>query len=112
MSVVHRACHTTERTYVALSYVALTDSVGLKDKCETNWSSFMKPRYLLTLPLLLSGVLMSGCATNSELAKVRTEVREVRTTADQALALAQEANRRSERTEEMLHRSYQHSMRK
>lgn len=72
----------------------------------------MKPIHFVTLPLSIVGILASGCATNSELAKVQTEARDARSTADQALAMAQEANRRSERTEEMLHRSYKHSMRK
>jgi hypothetical protein len=72
----------------------------------------MKPIHFITFPLCVAGVLVSGCATNSELAKVQTEARDARSTADQALAMAQEANKRSERTEEMLHRSYKHSMRK
>lgn len=55
---------------------------------------------------------LTGCATNSELAKVQTEAREARQTADQALSIAQEANRRSEHTEEMLDRSFKRSMRK
>jgi hypothetical protein len=57
-------------------------------------------------------VVCTGCATNSELAKVQTEARDAHQTADQALSLAQEANRRSERTEEMVSRSFKHSMRK
>ena len=72
----------------------------------------MKPLHFVSLPLCLLGVLVSGCASNSQLAKVQTEAREARSTADRALAVAQEANRRSERTEEMLHRSYKQSMRK
>jgi hypothetical protein len=54
----------------------------------------------------------SGCATNSELRRVRNEVHETRHTAEQALNLAREANNRAERTEEMMHRSFKHSMRK
>lgn len=57
-------------------------------------------------------LVCTGCATNSELAKVQTEAREARQTADQALSLAQEANSRSERTEEMVSRSFKRSMRK
>jgi hypothetical protein len=57
-------------------------------------------------------VVCTGCATNSELAKVQTEAREARQTADQALSLAQEANQRSERTQEMVSRSFKHSMKK
>lgn len=56
--------------------------------------------------------ICSGCATHSELAKVQTEAREAKQTADQALSVAQEANRRSEHTEEMASRSFKHSMRK
>jgi hypothetical protein len=69
-------------------------------------------RLSIVTALLCLVATNTGCATNSELAKVQTEAREARQTADHALSLSQEANRRSERTEEMLSRSYKHSMRK
>ena len=68
-----------------------------------------------TLSYLAGALFMTattGCATNSELAKVRTEVHDAQRTADHALSTAQEANARSQRTEEMVNRSYRHSMRK
>lgn len=57
-------------------------------------------------------VFASGCATNSELAKVRDEARDAHRVADQALTTSQEANSRSIRTEEMVNRGFRHSMRK
>jgi hypothetical protein len=65
---------------------------------------------LLTLTILIAA--SSGCATNAELRRVRAEVHETRHTAEQALETAKEANRRAERTEEMMHRSFKHSMKK
>lgn len=56
--------------------------------------------------------ISSGCASNSYVAKVETEAREARRTADHALTVAQEANNRSMRTEEMLDRGFRHGMRK
>jgi hypothetical protein len=70
----------------------------------------LRPLQSLAAVILLATSM--GCATNSELAKVQTEVRDAQRTADQALSSAQEANARSQRTEEMLNRSYKHSMRK
>lgn len=73
------------------------------------------PSKLRALSYLAGAIMLTastGCATNSELAKVRTEVHDAQRTADQALSTAQEANARSQRTEEMLNRSYRHSMRK
>ena len=67
---------------------------------------------LLTLATIGTCTSLTGCATNSELAKVQTEAHEARQTADQALSIAQDANRRSEHTEQMLDRSFKHSMRK
>lgn len=67
---------------------------------------------LFLLPLALIAASSSGCATRSEVATIRTDVMEARRTADRALNVAEEANRRSERTEEMVNRSYRHSMRK
>lgn len=66
----------------------------------------------LFLPLVVLSIVTSGCATRSEVATVRTEVMEARRTADRALTIAEEANRRSERSEEMLNRGFRHSMRK
>jgi hypothetical protein len=37
---------------------------------------------------------------------------ETRHTAEQALDMAREANQRAEKTEDMMHRSFKHSMRK
>jgi hypothetical protein len=58
-----------------------------------------------------------GCASNGELAKVRTEAELARQTADTALrtaedakSIAQEANSRSQRHEEMLNRGFKRSM--
>jgi hypothetical protein len=67
---------------------------------------------IFLLPLALVATSVSGCATRSEVATIRTDVIEARRSADKALALAEEANRRSEHTEEMVNRSYRHSMRK
>jgi hypothetical protein len=72
-------------------------------------SPFSKP-LLTTLAILVLSA--TGCATRSEVATIRTDVMEARRAADRALTVAEEANRRSERTEEMLNRSYKHSMRK
>jgi len=66
----------------------------------------------LFLPLVTLSLVASGCATRSEVAIVRTEAMEARRIADRALTIAEEANRRSERTEEMLDRSFRHTMRK
>lgn len=66
----------------------------------------------LSLPFVTLSLVASGCATRSEVATVRTEAMEARRTADRALTIAEEANRRSERAEEMLNRSFRHSMRK
>jgi hypothetical protein len=70
----------------------------------------MRSRAMFGLVCII--VSSTGCATNSELAKVRTEAHDARQVADRALSVAQEADRRSERTEEMVSRSFKHSMRK
>jgi hypothetical protein len=72
----------------------------------------MKLHYSLMFPALVIAISASGCATNSELAKVRTEAIEAHRVADRALVAAHEATQRSERTEEMVHRSFRHSMKK
>lgn len=69
-----------------------------------------KKTMLTTLAILTFSA--TGCATRSEVAAIRTDVMEARRTSDRALNLAEEANRRSERTEEMVNRSFKHSMRK
>jgi len=65
---------------------------------------------ITTAALIISAPI--GCASNSELAKVRTEAHDAQRAADQALTVAQEANSRSQRTEEMVNRGFRHSMRK
>jgi hypothetical protein len=72
----------------------------------------MKLPFAVVLPASLFALTATGCASNSELAKVRTEAMEARRVADQALVVANEANQRSERTEGMVHQSFRHSMRK
>jgi hypothetical protein len=71
------------------------------------------------LALTTAAVLFCGCATHSDIHKVQTDVANAQRTADQALvaaqqakSMAQEANDRSYRTEEMLDRSFKRSMRK
>jgi hypothetical protein len=66
---------------------------------------------LITTAILMTATT-SGCATRSELADIRKDVMEARRSSDKALALSEEANRRSEHTEEMLNRGFRHSMRK
>jgi hypothetical protein len=72
----------------------------------------MKFQRTTAISALVFTTTLAGCATNSELSKVRTEAIEARRVADQALVVANEANQRSERTEEMVHRSFRHSMKK
>lgn len=54
----------------------------------------------------------TGCASTGSVSKVRDEARDAHRIAEQALSTAQEANNRSIRTEEMVDRSFRHSMRK
>lgn len=61
---------------------------------------------------LLGLTLFTGCATTSQLDLVRDEAQTARRTADQALNVAQDANARSLKTEEMVNRSFKKSMRK
>lgn len=77
----------------------------------------MKHLTHLLIPTLAA--LCAGCATHSDVTKVQNEARDAQRTADQALStaqgaksLAQEANDRSLRTEEMLNRGFKRSMRK
>lgn len=61
---------------------------------------------------LLAAASVTGCATKSSVHKVHDEAKEAHRIAEQALTTAQEANNRSIRTEEMVNRSFRHSMRK
>ncbi len=70
------------------------------------------PTKTLLPTLAVLALAATGCATRSEVAAIRTDVMEARRTADRALNVAEEANRRSDRTEEMVNRSFKHSMRK
>lgn len=68
--------------------------------------------YTLSAFIIFVASTSAGCATNSEVAKVRNEAQEALRNADKAMVLAQEANSRSIHTEEMVERSFRHSMRK
>lgn len=72
----------------------------------------MRSHSILFSSLLLTAVVVSGCATKSSVAKAKDEARDAHRIAEQALTTAQEANNRSMRTEEMVNRSFRHSMRK
>lgn len=72
----------------------------------------MRSHSILFSSLLLTATLVSGCATKSSVAKAKDEARDAHRIAEQALTTAQEANNRSIRTEEMVNRSFRHSMRK
>lgn len=60
----------------------------------------------------LLAFVSTGCATNSEVRRVREQAQNAQRIADQALIVAQEANTRSLRTEDMVDRSFRHTMRK
>lgn len=67
--------------------------------------------------VLAALVSVVGCASNSELAKVRSEAELARQTADQALRTAedakqtaQDADMKASRAEEMLNRGFKRSM--
>ena len=64
--------------------------------------------FLATIPL----VGPTGCASTGSVTKVRDEAKDAHRIAEQALTTAQDANARSIRTEEMVNRSFRHSMRK
>ena len=72
----------------------------------------VRPSLLLSTALTIGTLTFTGCATRSEVAQVRKEAQEALRNADKALVLAQEANGRSVHTEEMVERSFRHSMRK
>jgi hypothetical protein len=77
------------------------------------YGGFMVTR-LLTAGLLATFTVFGplGCASKGSVLKVRDEARDAHRIAEQALTTAQEANNRSIRTEEMVDRSFRHSMRK
>lgn len=60
----------------------------------------------------LLALASTGCSTHSEVRRVREQAQNAQRIADQALIVAQEANTRSLRTEEMVDRSFRHTMRK
>jgi predicted small secreted protein len=72
----------------------------------------MRSHSLLLSAFVLAASALSGCATTSSVTKVKDEARDAHRIAEQALTTAQEANNRSIRTEEMVNRSFRHSMRK
>jgi hypothetical protein len=73
-----------------------------------------------TLVMMMIGIMMlSGCASRSDVRLARDEAKQAQATADRALsvaesarATAQSANARSEHTEQMLNRVFKKSMRK
>ena len=69
---------------------------------------------ILTVALLSTTTLFGpiGCASRGSVLKVRDEAKDAHRIAEQALTTAQDANARSIRTEEMVNRSFRHSMRK
>jgi len=74
-------------------------------------------RKILAASVLVFGALLSGCATKSDVRVVQDQVEQVERKADEAVSearaakrLAQEANERSMRTEEMVNRSFKRSM--
>jgi len=69
-------------------------------------------RMMIFSTLMFSIVSTTGCATRSSVTKAHDEARDAHRIAEQALSTAQEANNRSIRTEEMVNRSFRHSMRK
>lgn len=72
----------------------------------------MRTRIIILATLLVAALPASGCASRSSVTKVREEAHDAHRIAEQALSTAQEANNRSIRTEEMVNRSFRHSMRK
>jgi outer membrane lipoprotein SlyB len=72
----------------------------------------MRTSTVIFSTLILTAFSVSGCATRSSVAKAKDEAHDAHRVAEQALTTAQEANNRSIRTEEMVNRSFRHSMRK
>jgi len=70
------------------------------------------PRRAIIPCVTLALACMTGCASNSELAKVQAEARDAQRLSEQAMAKAREADSRSLSTEEALNRSFRHTMRK
>ena len=77
----------------------------------------MNSKVLSFSGLFLAVLLITGCASNGDLARVRSEAQEARSVAEQALEtaqeakqMAQEADARSRRSEEMLNRGFKRSM--
>ena len=78
---------------------------------------FNKIRRILGLLVFL--ILFAGCATTSEVKMIKEETRNAQYTSEQALKVARESNRiaeeansRSLRNEEMINRSFKKSMKK
>ena len=69
-------------------------------------------RSILVTSAALAAIIMSGCASSSELAKVQADARDAQRLSEQAMAKAREADARSLSTEEALNRSYRHTLRK
>lgn len=72
----------------------------------------IQPTFFLSSILTIGALTFTGCATRTEVAQVRSEAQEALRNADKALILAQEANDRATHSEEMVERSFRHSMRK
>jgi hypothetical protein len=72
----------------------------------------MHTRTIMLSAIVLTTLSTTGCATRSSVTKAQDEARDAHRIAEQALSTAQEANNRSIRTEEMVNRSFRHSMRK
>lgn len=72
----------------------------------------MRSYSLVLSGIIIATIALSGCATKSSVVKAKDEARDAHRIAEQALTTAQEANNRSIRTEEMVNRSFRHSMRK
>jgi hypothetical protein len=69
-------------------------------------------RSFITSAALMAALASTGCASNSELAKVQAEARDAQRLSEQAMAKAREADARSLSTEEAINRSYRHTLRK
>jgi len=69
-------------------------------------------RFFITSAAAIAALASTGCASNSELAKVQAEARDAQRLSEQAMAKAREADARSLSTEEALNRSYRHTLRK
>jgi hypothetical protein len=88
-------------------------------KVTTRFYGALSMKYISCFLVSSLAAVFSGCASHSDVTKVQNETRNAQHTAEQALStaqgaksLAQEANDRSLRTEEMLDRGFKRSMRK